>query len=52
MLGRLLVKLIGVFRRAESQQITVEADEGSEALKMLRAQVPEGFQLLAVRSEK
>lgn len=50
--GRHVAKLIGVIRTTETRQITVEVDERSEAIEMLRAQVPEGYQLLAVRREK
>jgi len=46
------VKLFGVIRTKETSTIEVEAASYQDGLTQLEMQVPEGFQLLSVRTEK
>lgn len=46
------MKVIGVIRSKETQTIEVEAASYEEGRAQLDAQVPEGWQLQSVRSEK
>lgn len=46
------MKLVGVIRTKETSTIEVEAASYQEGLTQLEKQVPEGYQLLSIRTEK
>jgi hypothetical protein len=46
------VKLVGVIRTKETSTIEVEAATYQDGLAHLASMVPEGYQLLSVRTEK
>lgn len=46
------MKLIGVIRTKETSTIEVEAASYQDGWAELQALVPEGFQLLSIRTEK
>lgn len=46
------MKLVGVIRTKETRTIEVEAASYQEGLAELEAKVPEGYQLLLIRTEK
>jgi len=46
------VKVIGVIRSTQTQTIEIEAASYEEGRAQLDAQVPEGWQLQSVRTEK
>ena len=46
------MKLVGVIRTKETSTIEVDAASYQEGLTQLEAKVPEGYQLLLVRTEK
>ena len=43
------MKVIGIIRPIETQEIEVEADSYQEAFELVQAQVPEGWHLLQVK---
>jgi hypothetical protein len=46
------VKLVGVIRTEETRTIEVQAASYQEGPAELEAMVPEGYQLLSIRTEK
>jgi hypothetical protein len=46
------VKLVGVIRTKETSTIEVEAATYQEGRAQLEASIPEGYQLLSIRTEK
>ena len=46
------VKVIGVIRSKETQTIEIEAGSYEEGRAQLAAQVPEGWELQTIRTEK
>ncbi|NUP74309.1 MAG: hypothetical protein HOQ07_06635 [Sinomonas sp.] len=43
------MNVIGTIRPTETRELEVEADSYQDAFELLRAQVPEGWQLLQVK---
>lgn len=46
------MRAVGTIRPSQTQEITAEGIDDQAALDALRAQVPEGFDLIAVRVVK
>ncbi|MBD1541003.1 hypothetical protein G9E11_01780 [Arthrobacter sp. IA7] len=46
------MKLVGVIPTKETSTIEVEAASYQEGLAALEAKIPEGYQLLSIRTEK
>lgn len=47
-----MIKVVGTIRPVEKQQIRAEADSYEEAKAALDAQVPEGWELLSIITER
>ncbi|MGB3414039.1 MAG: hypothetical protein WBA28_04925 [Microbacteriaceae bacterium] len=43
------MRIIGTIRPTETKEIEVEAETYTEAYELLKAQIPEGYQLLSTR---
>lgn len=46
------MRVIGTIRSTETERITVEADTYEQAREQLYAQVPEGYELIVIRTDR
>lgn len=45
------MRVIGTIRSTATERITVEADNYQEARELLEAQIPEGHELIVIRTD-
>lgn len=46
------MRVIGTIRPSTTERITVEADSYEEARELLNEQVPDGYDLIAIRTDR